>query len=231
MNQLDPSEVNIGNLNVLDIEDNGAVKVSTSLRAAQRKASDFLESKGAKIKRLKIEALKNSFDIWSAMMTAAGGTSFSTMMAGGKRFHPVVELIKMAFGLSSHTLPATVLAMIEPLPKLMPKRTERFVQMGVALRKELVELIGPKGVMLYPSYSSPAPVHNRPLLTPFNFAYTAILNVMEFPVTQVPLGLNEKGLPVGVQVAGIHGNDHVTIAVALELEKAFGGWVPPRMDT
>ena len=60
-----------------------------------------------------------------------------------------------------------------------------------------------------------------------HFAYTAILNMMEFPVTQVPLGLNEKGLPLGVQVAALHGNDHMTIAAAGELEKAFGGWVPP----
>jgi len=46
-------------------------------------------------------------------------------------------------------------------------------------------------------------------------------------VTQVPLGLNREGLPLGVQVAGPHGRDHLTIAVALELEKEFGGWVPP----
>ena len=62
---------------------------------------------------------------------------------------------------------------------------------------------------------------------PFNFAYTAILNVMELPATQVPLGLDGKGLPLGVQVSALHGNDHMTIAAAMELEKALGGWVPP----
>ncbi len=50
---------------------------------------------------------------------------------------------------------------------------------------------------------------------------------MELPVTQVPLGLGGEGLPLGVQVAASHGGDHRTIAVALELERAFGGWVPP----
>jgi fatty acid amide hydrolase 2 len=55
------------------------------------------------------------------------------------------------------------------------------------------------------------------------------MNVMELPITQVPLGLNAEGLPLGVQVIGIHGNDHVTIAAALELEKIFGGWVQPAM--
>ncbi len=47
------------------------------------------------------------------------------------------------------------------------------------------------------------------------------------PATQVPLGLGRKRLPVGVQVAAARGNDHVSIAVAMELERALGGWVPP----
>jgi fatty acid amide hydrolase 2 len=51
--------------------------------------------------------------------------------------------------------------------------------------------------------------------------------VLGMPATQVPLGLSREGLPLGVQVAGRAGADHVTIAVAQELERAFGGWVPP----
>ena len=35
------------------------------------------------------------------------------------------------------------------------------------------------------------------------------------------------GLPLGVQVGAARGQDHLSIAVALELERAFGGWVPP----
>jgi fatty acid amide hydrolase 2 len=81
--------------------------------------------------------------------------------------------------------------------------------------------------MLYPSYPTVAPRHHAPLFPPFQWTYTAIINVLELPATQVPLGLDAKGLPLGVQVVGIHGSDHLTIAVARELERAFGGWVPP----
>jgi fatty acid amide hydrolase 2 len=63
----------------------------------------------------------------------------------------------------------------------------------------------------------------------FKWVYTAIFNVMELPVTAVPLGLSREELPLGVQVAALHGNDHLTIAVALALEKELGGWVPPRL--
>jgi fatty acid amide hydrolase 2 len=81
--------------------------------------------------------------------------------------------------------------------------------------------------MLYPPYGMVAPKHDVPLLWPFLWVYTAILNVMQLPVTQVPLGLDPRGLPLGVQVAAGHGHDHLTLAVAHELERAFGGWVRP----
>jgi fatty acid amide hydrolase 2 len=52
-------------------------------------------------------------------------------------------------------------------------------------------------------------------------------NLAGVPVTQVPLGLDRRGLPLGVQVAAGHARDDLAIAVALELEHVFGGWVPP----
>jgi fatty acid amide hydrolase 2 len=54
-----------------------------------------------------------------------------------------------------------------------------------------------------------------------------VFNLAGLPVTQVPLGLGRGGLPLGVQVVAAPERDHVAIAVALELERAFGGWIPP----
>ncbi len=223
----EPSEVRLGELRVLDVEDNGVIKVSRGLRQAQQRCGQFLANQGAKVKKVRIEGLKRSFDIWSAMLSVASETSFSTLLGDGKPINASRELLKWVFRASDHTLPSIVIALVERFPKLTPSRTRRLVEMGRALRQELIELIGARGIMLYPPYPTPAPLHHKPKFPPFNLAYAAILNVMEFPVTQVPLGLNEKGLPLGVQVAGITGNDHLTIAVALELEKAFGGWTPP----
>ena len=67
------------------------------------------------------------------------------------------------------------------------------------------------------------------MLTPIDWAYTAIFNVMELPSTQVPLGLGSEGLPLGCQVVARHFQDHRSVAVALQLERAFGGWVPPAL--
>ena len=57
----------------------------------------------------------------------------------------------------------------------------------------------------------------------------AIFNLLGLPATEVPMGLNARGLPLGVQVAaGARTATIARIAVAIELERAFGGWVPPR---
>lgn len=44
------------------------------------------------------------------------------------------------------------------------------------------------------------------------------------------MGLDRHGLPIGVQVIANEDNDRLCLAVARELEKAFGGWVPPEVE-
>lgn len=43
---------------------------------------------------------------------------------------------------------------------------------------------------------------------------------------QCPMGLNTYNIPLGVQVVGAPGSDSLLVAVAQDLEKAFGGWRP-----
>ena len=113
--------------------------------------------------------------------------------------------------------------------KFVMKETELHrdsVRKGEVLREQLNDLLGEDGVLIYPSHPSTAPFHNQLLLKPFNFAYTGIFNILGNPVTQVPLGLNRQGLPLGVQLVGGRNMDRLTLAVAREVEKMFGGWVP-----
>uniref|UniRef100_A0A4W4FV74 Amidase domain-containing protein n=1 Tax=Electrophorus electricus TaxID=8005 RepID=A0A4W4FV74_ELEEL len=93
-----------------------------------------------------------------------------------------------------------------------------------SLQRELEELLGLDGVLLYPSHPQLAPKHHYPLFTPFNFSYTGIFNILGLPVTQCPLGLSEEGLPLGVQLVAGKLQDRLTLATALYLEQAFGGW-------
>ncbi len=230
----DPDSVDLQGRTLLDVEDNGAIDVSDDLRAAQQRAVRALADRGMRVRRVRFAAMKKQFDIWSAMMGAARGTPFGELLGEGKPIRPLYEILKWTVGSSDHTLMASLLALIDPLPKLMPGPAQKLVELGRALRAEVVEMLGADGVLLYPSHSSPAPRHNEPVRQALRlhmpWAYLGIMNVLELPSTQVPLGLNAEGLPLGVQVVSRHGNDHVTIAVAMELERALGGWVPPALS-
>jgi fatty acid amide hydrolase 2 len=84
------------------------------------------------------------------------------------------------------------------------------------------------GVILHPAHASLAPRHGRTVGRPWLLTPAAVFNLAGVPVTEVPLGLSERGLPLGVQVAAGPGRDHESIAIALELERVFGGWRAPR---
>lgn len=57
--------------------------------------------------------------------------------------------------------------------------------------------------------------------------YMLIFNTIGLPVTNCPVGLTSEGLPVGLQIVANPALDRLTIGVAQEFEKIFGGWVPP----
>lgn len=223
----DPSQVRMEGLDVLIVEGNGMFDVQPDLLEAQRKCADYLSGRGARVRKARFNDLEKSLFIWASMVLDAGGPSYSEMLGDGAPINLIREMLVYLTGCSPYTIPSLVLVAIEEAGKNHPDDLLPYLEAGKKLRKELCEAIGPNGVMLYPPYTEPAPLHRKPLMPPFQWVYTGIINVMEMPASQIPLGLNRDGLPLGVQAITTHGNDHVSIAVAMELEKAFGGWIPP----
>ena len=223
--------VDIKQLRFFCIEDCGAnvlvSRVDPELKEAQQYVSQQLESKfGIKVEVIQIDKLANSLEIWSSMMSSAAQQSFCHYMGNQvASVNPFWEFVKACFGQSVHTVPAIGLGMLEKLETILPKSvSETFIAMGEELRQELESILGADGVLLFPSHPSLALSHNVPLLFPFNFCYTAIFNVLYLPVTQCPVRLSKSGLPLGIQVVAANNNDHLTIAVAEQIEKLCGGW-------
>lgn len=223
----DPDDVDLRFMKVIVIDDNGFRRVDGELRDAQAEAARRLESRGAMVEHVRIEGLRRSFEIWATMLGEAEEVhSFRSMLEDGRKKSMVLEAFRFAFNRSDHTLPAIVLAAVEKISPFLAGTPDNAIRMAEDLREELTARMG-GGVLLFPSYTRPAPRHDAPMLTPLDFVYTGIFNVLEMPATQVPLGLSEAGLPLGVQVVGPRGTDHRTIAVARVLEEELGGWVPP----
>jgi fatty acid amide hydrolase 2 len=225
----DPADVRVADLTVTVIEGNGSIAVRDDLLASLHAAARALAARGARVRTARVSALSRSLEIWSSMVQAAGGPTFRELLGNGAPFSTARELVRWSLRRSPHTFPALALAVVEQIPEILAGQRSKFLELGKALSAEIQELLGPRGVVLYPPYPTPAPRHYKPLFPPFNWVYTAIWNVLELPVTQAPLGLDAEGLPLGVQIVGAPNQDAVPIAVAIELERAFGGWTPPRI--
>ncbi|XP_066968821.1 fatty-acid amide hydrolase 2 isoform X1 [Macrobrachium rosenbergii] len=229
-------KVDVRKLRYFYIEDDGGSSLVTpvhpELRAAQRNIVLHLEKAyGIKAKKITLKKLKLGVPMYFAKLASVEEAhTFCQELALKKGSVNVwFELIKWIFRISHHTLPGLLLGVLEKLNNL-GKTSEDFpkmLTMCTDLRNEIKELLGEDGVLLFPSHATPAPYHGQPLFRAFNFVYTAVINVLYFPSTQCPLGLGSDGVPLGIQVVSNHYHDHLSLAVAAELEKAFGGWVCP----
>jgi amidase len=58
-------------------------------------------------------------------------------------------------------------------------------------------------------------------------AWAGIATSNGLPATTMPIGHDDDGLPIGVQVIGGYLDDNTTIAFAGLVERELGGFIPP----
>jgi fatty acid amide hydrolase 2 len=223
----DPESVDLSRLRFISVIGNGLRKVHPDLVAAQRRAARVLTTLGADVEERSIPELRYALTVWSARMAAGEGLSYAELLGEGRRVSVRRELPKMLRRQSAFTAPSLGLALVERLDWLTAPAPERLQEQQSAMQDAVERLLQDDGLLLFPSYTRPAPKHNAPMWTPIDWIYTATFNALQLPVTQVPLGLNAEGLPLGMQIVGRRDDDHRTIAAAMALERAMGGWVPP----
>lgn len=135
------------------------------------------------------------------------------------------ELWNILIGKGRVTL-GTIFLLID-MYVMPPEDEEHVKKLTTIIQNFLTEKLSENGVLLYPTLPTNVIHHNVSFFRPFNFLYLGLFNVLKLPACHVPLGLDKSGLPIGIQVIAGLNNDHLCIAVARELEKAFGGYVPP----
>lgn len=134
---------------------------------------------------------------------------------------------------SKTTLPLIMYGIAKKIYLLFKKKFDNnnVFKENEALKNDFQNLLGDNGILLYPTWTGPAHYHYAMFYKMINFGYCSIFNLLGLPVTQVPSGFTSNGLPIGFQVVANVNNDRLTLAVATEAEKYFGGWTPPRVST
>lgn len=219
----DPAQVRLDEVTLYPLPDAGRLRSSAPLRQAVESAAEALSTQGARRTELSVD-LSKRFPLWASAMSAAHPQGYGPVLSDGGGLPLGRELLRSALGRSRYIFPNLLLVLGERVLSALRMDPSGALSRVLRIRAELDEALGDSGVILHPPFSRTAPRHGVALLTPFDFGFTSLWNLLGYPVTVVPFGFDDNGLPVCLQVIARHGNDHLTLAVAAAIEKRFGGW-------
>ncbi|XP_068617677.1 fatty-acid amide hydrolase 2-A-like [Battus philenor] len=204
--------------------------VDPEIIAAMKKVVEFLNVKHKiEAKEIKID-LQKSVPIW--MSTMKNEKKFGHFIMESESVLGICkEIFKNLIGCSGNTLIGLFTSLVDYSgPQIGSEKYKKYLKKRDEMEKTFKDILGDNGLLLYPTHPTTAPYHNEPIFKAMNFSYTAIINCLGLPSTTVPLGLSREGLPIGVQVIANHNNDRLCLAMAEELDAAFGGWIEPHQN-
>ena len=220
----DVEDVPMDGLRVLLSYDASVFRTQRELHAARERASGALAAAGAKVEHVSLKDLRRAMELYLvALAEGAGVTTEEVLKEAGVD----IRWRQMLLPGGPHTPATWILLAAERIGQRGPQwHKQRALAAARSLTEEVEATLG-DAVLLHPPHGKVAPRHGRTVGRPWVLHQTAIFNLLGLPATAVPMGLTEDRLPTGVQVVAGPGRDHATIAVACELERVFGGWVPP----
>jgi fatty acid amide hydrolase 2 len=203
-----------------------AAAADEEMCAAVRAAAAHFGDLGARVVPADADLFLDAVDLWAAALRATSDRPLSELASLGRWSQFAGAAACSLGGRPRVTLPLLMFSLGERIGGLRFRDLDAMRVRLEALATRFNELLGPDGVLLMPPHPRAAPAHRRPLLRPFDFAFTGILNVLRVPATVVPTAVTARGLPIAVQIAAVDGNDHLTIAAAMELERARARFRP-----
>lgn len=221
----DPGSVSLDGLRVVLPEKTSRWPVSREVHDARERAAGALAAAGATLERVALPSWRDALMPFLTTLDAGADQSTLELLRETGADPRWGQVIRPG---GPYTLP-TKLVLAPELLRMSRRESRgaaRMLERARALAAEVIEVIG-DGVVLHSGHPRIPPRHGGTLGRPWLLNPMIVFNLSGVPVTEVPLGLSVEGLPLGVQVAAGMGQDHVSIAVALELERVFGGWRAP----
>lgn len=223
-------KVSVANLKFFYLEECCGVtnSISRDMKEAIKKLRTYLEATyGIKVQKARID-MKYAFDISTRSLLDMNVDDVAKEFKNSTSSKLFLEIIKYFCMASSYTHSMFAYTLLKWIFSKFPKRYRTgMIERRASLKKQFEDVLGDNGVLIYPTFITAAYYRYEAYTMTPNFTYMMIYNVLGLPVTQCPMGLNDRGLPIGLQIVANAGNDHLTIAMAQEIEKAFGGWQQP----
>jgi amidase len=211
-----PRAVAVRDLRVAFYTDNGVAAADEEVSRVVRAAAAALAAEGVRIDEARPACLDAAYEIEMKLLGADGGDGVRSYLRdiGSTSVHPLLT---------------------GWLDKLERYRTgidgfAGYWAEWFRYRAEMAAFLADGfDAILCPAYIHPAlPLGTSTLDENFiGFSHTMAYNVAGWPATVVRCGESATGLPIAVQIAAAPWREDIAMAIALWLERAFGGWKPP----
>ncbi|CAH2239929.1 jg3360 [Pararge aegeria aegeria] len=209
-------------------------KIGSDVRKALEKAKAYIKSTyNTDVKELKIPNVEHMWEISVRVLFNIPHVQniYTDPQKRDQWVSVWPDVLKKMAGLSNHSLTSVAYGPVKKFFDALPKSYyKNLLRVFEEIKSDFDEALADDAVLLFPTFPYPAHLHYRIFYKFLDCGYLTIFNALGLPSTACPLGLTEKGLPVGIQIVANKCNDHLTIAVAKEFERAFGGWSPPNKE-
>jgi Asp-tRNA(Asn)/Glu-tRNA(Gln) amidotransferase A subunit family amidase len=205
-------------------EDDGRTPVTAETRLLVRQSASALEHAGFRVEPFRPEGLEEARELWWKFFGTAGGMILGPMLRGHEsELSPILREFYSWTAAepvhSGHSFLATWLRRDEVREKIL-----------VQMRKYPVLICPTAAIPAFRHGEREWKIEGKTVKYLDAWSYCEWFNLLGFPAVVVPMGLSEKGLPIGVQIVGRPWEEELILAIAAVLEQGRGPWPNPPID-
>ena len=211
-----PSPQELKKLRIGYFEDDGRIPVTAETRAAIRTAAEALRRAGFQVESFRPQGLEEARQLWWKFFGVAGGMLLGPMLKGHEaEISPVLrEFCSWVAAEPAHTG--------QTLLDTWIKRDLLRMKIFAEMREFPVLLCPVAAIPAFRHGERSWQVEGKTLQYLDAWSYCECFNLLGMPAAVVPVGQSAKGLPIGVQIAGLPWEEERVLSVAAEIEAQCG---------
>ncbi|MBZ0254770.1 amidase, partial [bacterium] len=211
----DCSSVDVSKLNIAYYTDNGVVTPTQETQETVMSAVKAFEQMGAEVHEARPSCFGREADVWLDLCGVDGG-----------------ELLIQVLQQSGTQTYSTIMQRLLEICQSRKRDANGFHHLlfeWQQFKQSVYEFMQGYDLIVCPACATPALDHG----VSYNddafpgFSYTIAYNLSGLPGTVVRGGQSKEGLPIGVQMIAKPWHEDVSLAAAISLEEALGGWKEP----
>jgi amidase len=204
--------------------DDGNAPVTQESRRAVERVARVFEEAGCSVFEGRPPGIERGPELWSRLFPRAALNAVRELYLGQEE--SAGPLVRAVFEAQRG----------EPAPDALDQFIKAWMERDL-LRASLIDWMQERPLLIAPVGAVPAFLHGarkvfvegETLALLSAFGYSQTFNVYGLPAVCVPAGQTAEGLPIGVQLVGRPFEEEFLMTAALLVERALGGWQPPKI--